>query len=63
MSAIIETIVCCDDCGHQNNGDDRHKTAAQIRHDRKRVGWIQIGSKDYCEKCAPLHLTAQRKAG
>lgn len=52
MSVVIETLVFCDDCGHQCSGDDRAKTAAMIRKGRKASGWIQIGSKDYCEKCA-----------
>ncbi len=55
MSVVIETLVLCDDCGHQCSGDDRYKNARQIRRDRKSGGWIQIGSKDYCNKCAPKH--------
>lgn len=55
MSAVIETLVLCDDCGHQNSGDDRNLNAAQIRANRKKCGWIQIGSTDYCARCAPKH--------
>jgi hypothetical protein len=53
MSVVIETLVICDECGQQNFGDDRHKNAADIRRDRKKAGWIQVGSKDYCDRCAP----------
>lgn len=53
MSVAIETIVLCDNCGHQNSGDDRNLSARQIRKSRGLCGWIQRGSKDYCEQCAP----------
>ncbi len=59
MSAVIETLVICDDCGQQNSGDDRSLNATQIRANRKRWGWIQVGSKDYCDKCAPNHKRAK----
>jgi len=52
MSVVIETLVYCDSCGDNGDGDDRSLKAAQIRKDRKSLGWIQIGHKDYCEKCA-----------
>ncbi len=55
MSAVIETIVLCDDCGHQNSGDDRNLNAAEIRATRKTIGWIQIGKLDYCMHCAPKY--------
>jgi len=55
MSVTIETIVSCDECGANCSADDRSKTAKRIRRDRKADGWIQIGSKDYCGKCAPKH--------
>lgn len=51
MSAVIETILLCDECGHQNSGDDRHLNARQIREVRSRAGWVNIGSKDYCPNC------------
>lgn len=60
MSATIDTIVQCDDCGEQCSGDDRHLPAYRIREQRRRVGWIQIGSRDYCEKCAPKHKTKKK---
>lgn len=63
MSKVIETLVLCDDCGHQNNGDDRHLSATQIRANRKRSGWIQVGAKDYCDKCAPNHKRAKSSNG
>lgn len=61
MSAIIETLVLCDDCGQQNSGDDRSSNAANIRANRKKIGWIQIGSRDYCDKCAPNHKRAAKR--
>jgi hypothetical protein len=53
MSVVIETLIFCDECGQQNFGDDRHLNAAEIRRNRKKAGWIQIGSKDFCDECAP----------
>lgn len=55
MSVVIETLVVCDDCGDNCACDDRCDNAKQIRASRKRAGWIQIGSLDYCDRCAPNH--------
>lgn len=52
MSVVIETLVFCDGCSENHSGDDRSSSAKQIRASRKREGWIQRGSKDYCESCA-----------
>lgn len=60
MSVVIETLVLCDDCGEQCGGDDRSQTATQIRASRKRAGWIQIGSEDYCPNCAPNHCKSRK---
>lgn len=51
MSVVIETLVCCDGCGHNNSGDDRHLPAYEIRKNRAKEGWRKIGQKDYCPKC------------
>jgi hypothetical protein len=59
---IIEVLVICDDCSDAYGGDDRDKTAAEIRATRKRYGWIQRGSRDYCDKCAPKHVGRGGKA-
>jgi len=60
VSAVIETIVLCDECGNQCSGDDRNLPARRIREQRKRIGWIQIGSRDYCQECAPKHKTKKK---
>ena len=52
MSVVIETIVLCDECGHQNSGDDRNLDAKEIRRNRREIGWIQVGKRDYCQNCA-----------
>ena len=52
MSVVIETLVICDGCGEACNGDDRNENAAKIRAARKKVGWRQKGSKDYCADCS-----------
>jgi hypothetical protein len=52
MSAVIETIVLCDECGEQCGGDDRYKPAWKIRLDRKSDGWTQMGKKDFCGNCS-----------
>lgn len=59
MSAVIETIVLCDECGEQCSGDDRHSPAHVIRKLRSQFGWIQKGSKDYCQNCAPKHAKSR----
>ena len=52
MTVVIETLIFCDGCNENYNGDDRYKTAKEIRKDRKNnMGWVQRGSKDYCEIC------------
>lgn len=49
---VIETLVICDGCSDNGSGgDDRDLNAAQIRANRKKYGWIQRGSKDYCDAC------------
>ncbi len=62
MSVVIETLVFCDDCSHQNSGDDRALNARQIRASRKQSGWIQRGSKDYCPDCAKNHIKPRTEA-
>ena len=52
MSVVIETLVICDACYENCGGDDRSYRAKLIRKLRKRYGWIQRGSKDYCPECA-----------
>lgn len=52
MSCTIEIIIACDICGENNGGDDRHKSARQIRTDRKREGWVYRDGNDFCPKCA-----------
>jgi len=59
---VIELLVICDDCSEAYGGDDRDKTAAEIRATRKRYGWIQQGSKDYCERCAPKHIRRRKNS-
>lgn len=49
---VKETLVICDGCGEQNNGDDREATAAQIRKERKETGWTQNGKEDFCADCS-----------
>lgn len=61
MSVVIETLVFCDTCGENLSGDDRSSTAAEIRKNRKKWGWVQIGSKDYC--CPKCKETAAKKGG
>ena len=53
MSVLVVTKVLCDECGA--SWDDGYLNAKQIRQKRKNFGWIQLGSKDYCEKCATNH--------
>ena len=61
MSADKEMVVYCDDCYENCNADDRHLSATQIRRNRKaRDGWIQIGSRDYCEQCAAKRTKGKR---
>ena len=60
MSAVTETIVLCDDCGDQCSGDDRNLPAYRIRENRKRHGWIMVGKRDFCEKCAPNNQPRKR---
>lgn len=50
MSCTIDTIIACDECGYNANGDDRHCTASQIRATRS--GWVYRNGKDYCPECA-----------
>jgi hypothetical protein len=61
MSVVIETLVFCDDCGQNNTADDRSLNARMIRAARKKWGWIQVGSKDYCGECAPKHKIKHAK--
>lgn len=60
MSIQIETLVFCDGCGANCNGDDRTNSAKRIRATRSLSGWIQRGSKDYCPKCSPQHQAHKR---
>lgn len=58
---VKETLVICDDClDNGSGGDDRDLIAAEIRKRRKAYGWIQRGSRDYCDKCAPKHAKQER---
>lgn len=52
MSVVVETLVFCDGCEDNCNGDDRSYSAGEIRRHRKLNGWIQVGAKDYCPDCA-----------
>lgn len=52
MSVVKETLVFCDGCSDQLCGDDRSCSAKVIRKNRALVGWIQVGSLDYCPRCA-----------
>lgn len=51
MSVVIETLVICDGCDDACGGDDRDRTAKEIRASRKSYGWVQRGKKDYCDEC------------
>jgi len=51
MSVVIETIVYCDGCGDNHSGDQRNYTAKYQRESNKAEGWVQRGSKDFCQKC------------
>lgn len=58
---VKETLVICDDCSDNGSGgDDRDLTATEIRKRRKVYGWIQRGSKDYCDNCAPKHSKQEK---
>lgn len=53
MSVVIETLVFCDGCGANCNGDDWDKPAYIIREKRQKYGgWIMRNRKDYCSDCA-----------
>jgi len=51
MSIQIETILFCDVCSKNNSGDDRNKSAKEIRKTRKLDGWVNKGKNDYCKEC------------
>jgi len=51
MSLVVHRFIYCDDCGENNGGDDREKSANQIRVGRKSEGWKVGPPKDYCPDC------------
>lgn len=52
MAYAIDTLVWCDGCNYNCNGDDRTSSLKTIREGRKLEGWRQHGhTKDYCPAC------------
>ncbi len=51
MSLIIEKFLMCDCCGETSGVDTRSYDAKMQRDLSKKEGWVQRGSKDYCENC------------
>ncbi len=52
MSAIILTIIGCDECGETYaSGDMKQMTAKEQRDEYKVDGWKYSKGKDYCPEC------------
>jgi hypothetical protein len=51
MSIYIERICACDGCGENLGGDDRDKSAKEIRWNRRQQGWVYRNGYDFCAEC------------
>lgn len=66
MSAIIETLIVCDDLksdiceGTYGKGDNRHLSAYKQRRHFKINGWHRSKGKDICPHCWELRKRGEK---
>lgn len=63
MSITKEITIFCDGCTNWQAGSQVNVTAAIVRRECKRFGWVRCGRKDYCPTCSNRTLTPAPRAG